>query len=433
MNSLEFARQHTEQFIARRRDLHKHPEPGWLEYRTAAFAATVLTELGYDIKAGAEVLDLDARMGLPSEAVMKAAMERAIAEGADPKWVDIFGYGKTALVATMKFSDDGPTVAFRSDIDSNDVQESDSPEHMPAREGFSSIHDKAMHACGHDVHLTMILGLAEYLATNKDKLQGTVKLIIQPAEEGVRGAAAMEAAGVVDDVDIFFGTHIGIDKNLAGCLACSDPGFLATSKIDASFQGYSAHAGASPEQAKNAMLAACTAVINLQAIARHSKGISRVNVGTLEAGTGRNVTPDVASLKLEIRGETTEINDYMEQRCHTILEAAAAMHDCTVNITKASSAPVVMNSDTLATEVQELANELGIFKRVDFSYSGGGSEDCAYFTRRVIERGGQATYMILGSDIKAPHHNPLFDIDEKDMIHGVALMGVLAEKYLKSK
>ncbi len=216
-------------------------------------------------------------------------------------------------------------------------------------------------------------------------------------------------------------------------LACSDPGFLATSKIDASFQGYSAHAGASPEQAKNAMLAACTAVINLQAIARHSKGISRVNVGTLEAGTGRNVTPDVASLKLEIRGETTEINDYMEQRCHTILEAAAAMHDCTVNITKAGSAPVVMNSDTLATEVQELANELGIFKRVDFSYSGGGSEDCAYFTRRVIELGGQATYMILGSDIKAPHHNPLFDIDEKDMIHGVALMGALAEKYLQSK
>ena len=109
------------------------------------------------------------------------------------------------------------------------------------------------------------------------------------------------------------------------------------------------------------------------------------------------------------------------------------MHDCTVNITKAGSAPVVMNSDTLATEVQELANELGIFKRVDFSYSGGGSEDCAYFTRRVIERGGQATYMIIGSDIKAPHHNPLFDIDEKDMIHGVALMGALAEKYLQSK
>lgn len=430
MNSIEFAQSKKEEYIARRRDLHRHPEPGWLEYRTAAFAATVLTKLGYEVAAGAEVLDLDSRMGLPSEAQMKAAMDRAVAEGADPTWVDVLGYGKTALVATMHFEAEGPTVAFRADIDSNDVSESHEANHLPFDEGFASTHENAMHACGHDAHLTMLLGLAEYIATNKDHFKGTVKLIVQPAEEGVRGAYAMMKAGVVDDVDILFGMHIGIDKALAGALACSDPGFLATTKLDAHFQGYAAHAGASPEKAKNAMLAACTAVLNMQAIARHSAGISRVNVGTLEAGTGRNVTPDRATLKLEVRGETTEINEYMEERCRTILNGAAMMHDCTVDVVKAGGTPAVVNTEALAKEVQTLAEGTKLFDRVDFAYSGGGSEDCAYFMRRVIERGGQATYMILGSDIKAPHHNPHFDIDEADMIKGVAWLGALADKYL---
>ena len=84
---------------------------------------------------GAEVLDLDSRMGLPSEDVMKAAMARAMDEGADPELVEKMGYGKTAIVATMKFSDDGPVVAFRADMDSNDVIESKASNHTPAKNG----------------------------------------------------------------------------------------------------------------------------------------------------------------------------------------------------------------------------------------------------------------------------------------------------------
>ena len=431
MNSIAFSQSKREEYIARRRDLHRHPEPGWLEYRTAAYAATVLSELGYEIKAGAEALNLNARMGLPSEEEMKAAMDRAIAEGADPKWVEIFGYGKTALVATMKFSDDGPVIAFRNDIDSNDIGESQDADHRPVKDGFASIHPKAMHACGHDAHLTMALGLAEYVATHKDQYKGTIKFIVQPAEEGVRGGYAMKEAGVVDDVDILFGIHIGIDKNLAGCLACSDPGFLATTKLDANFHGYAAHAGARPEEQKNAMLAACTAVLNLQAIARHNAGMTRINVGTLTAGTGRNVTPDCATLKLETRGENTEINTFMENRAKTILNAAAAMHDCTVDIEVAGTAPAVVNSEDLAHDVMAIAEKLNLFKRIDLVYEGGGSEDCAHLMQRVIDNGGKATYMILGSAIKASHHNPRFDIEEEDMLNGIALLGALADNFLK--
>ena len=288
-----------------------------------------------------------------------------------------------------------------------------------------------MHACGHDAHMTMGLGLAEYVAAHKDEFKGTIKLIFQPAEEGVRGAKAMAEAGVVDDVDLMFGMHIGFNEKLSNCFACSDHGFLATTKLDAVFHGYSAHAGGSPEKAQNAMLAGCTAVLNLQAIARHSQGASRMNVGVFESGTGRNVTPDVAVLKLETRGATTEINDYMIERSKTIIKGAAEMHDCTFEITKQGETPAGRISDDLAREVQAIVEPLGIFKEVPFDYSGGGSEDCAYFLNRVIDRGGRATYMVVGSAIKAPHHNPLFDIDEEDMLNGIVALGTIAAHYLK--
>lgn len=431
--SIAFANDNKERFIAMRRDLHQHPEPGWLEYRTAAMAGDRLTELGYDLKVGKEVVKAESRMGLPDEAVMQKAMERAIAEGANPKWVEAMGYGFTGMVATMHFDESGPVVAFRADIDSNDVMESTAEDHLPVKEGFASQHEKAMHACGHDAHLTMALGLAEYIATHKDGLHGTFKLILQPAEEGVRGAKSMVDAGVVDDVDIFFGMHIGINKNIAGCLACLNNGFLATTKLDVTFKGYSSHAGGSPELGKNSLLAACTAALNLQAISRHSKGNSCINVGVLESGTGRNVIPDRAYLQIETRGATGEVNDYICKRAYEVLKGAAAMYENEVEIKEMGSAPACINSEDLAKEVQVLAKDLGIFKDVPLTNEGGGSEDCAYFLERVIGKGGRATYMILGSDIPAPHHNPKFNIDEKDMINGIALTGALVESYLQGK
>lgn len=431
MSVKDFVQQRRDALIAMRRDFHMYPEPAWLEYRSAAKVADRLISLGYDVALGADVLDLESRMGLPSDEIMKAAMDRAIKEGANPELVEKMGYGKTAIVATMNFGGEGPVVAFRVDMDSNDVIEAKEDSHVPTKEGFRSCHDKAMHACGHDAHMTMGLGLAEYLATHKDEFKGTIKLIFQPAEEGVRGAKAMVDAGVVDDVDYMFGLHIGFNENYANCFACSNHGFLATTKLDAVFHGYSAHAGSSPDKAKNAMLAGCTAVLNLQAIARHGQGASRMNVGIFESGTGRNVTPDRAVLKLETRGATTEINDYVIGRAETIIKAAAEMHDCTYEITKQGETPSCRMSDELAPEIQSIIEPLGIFRAVPLDYSGGGSEDCAYFLNRVISRGGMGTYMLVGSAIKAPHHNPLFDIDEEDMLNGIIALGTIATHYLK--
>ena len=401
-----------DEMVERRRDLHRHPETGWTEFRTASMIIGELKKLGYDVKFGADVIDEKSMMGVPSEAELTDYMQRAINEGADPELVKKMAGGKTGIVATLKTDKPGKTVAFRFDMDCNDVEEERCDEHRPAKEGFASEHKKAMHACGHDGHVTIGLSAAKLLAANKARLAGTVKLIFQPAEEGVRGAFAMMNAGVVDDVDYLFGGHIGFKATADNCLVTMTDGFLATTKLDAEFTGVSAHAGAAPEQGKNALLAAAQAAISLNTIPRHSKGSSRINVGVLNAGTGRNVVPDIAAIKLETRGATTEIDEYMVTEAKRILNACAAMYDVKVKITMAGAAPACFADKELGHEVAELIEEKCHYDEVVEYVDMGGSEDCGYFMERVQQHGGRALYMMYGTKIAAGHHNSHFDFNE---------------------
>ena len=401
-----------DEMVERRRDLHRHPETGWTEFRTASMIIGELKKLGYDVKFGADVIDEKSMMGVPSEAELADYMQRAINEGADPELVKKMAGGKTGIVATLKTDKPGKTVAFRFDMDCNDVEEERCDEHRPAKEGFASEHKKAMHACGHDGHVTIGLSAAKLLAANKARLAGTVKLIFQPAEEGVRGAFAMMNAGVVDDVDYLFGGHIGFKATADNCLVTMTDGFLATTKLDAEFTGVSAHAGAAPEQGKNALLAAAQAAISLNTIPRHSKGSSRINVGVLNAGTGRNVVPDIAAIKLETRGATTEIDEYMVTEAKRILNACAAMYDVMVKITMAGAAPACFADKELGHEVAELIEEKCHYDEVVEYVDMGGSEDCGYFMERVQQHGGRALYMMYGTKIAAGHHNSHFDFNE---------------------
>ena len=401
-----------DEMVERRRDLHRHPETGWTEFRTASMIIGELKNLGYDVKFGDDVIDEKSMMGVPSEAELADYMQRAISEGADPELVKKMAGGKTGIVATLKTDKPGKTVAFRFDMDCNDVEEERSEEHRPAKEGFASEHKKAMHACGHDGHVTIGLSAAKLLAANKARLAGTIKLIFQPAEEGVRGAFAMMNAGVVDDVDYLFGGHIGFKATINNCLVTMTDGFLATTKLDAEFTGVSAHAGAAPEQGKNALLAAAQAAISLNTIPRNSKGSSRINVGVLNAGTGRNVVPDIAAIKLETRGATTEIDEYMVTEAKRILNACAAMYDVKVKITMAGAAPACFADKELGHEVAELIEEKCHYDEVVEYVDMGGSEDCGYFMERVQQHGGRALYMMYGTKIAAGHHNSHFDFNE---------------------
>jgi aminobenzoyl-glutamate utilization protein A len=211
-------------------------------------------------------------------------------------------------------------------------------------------------------------------------------------------------------------------------------GHLASAKLDVTFRGRAAHAGGHPDEGRNALLAAANAVVGLYGISRHHAGRSRVNVGTLKAGSGRNVIADEATMAMEVRGETEAIADYMLERAEAVLKGAALAQDVTVEIKLAGRTTVAASDEALS---QRLASALsGRLTGVDVdagSHVTGGSEDATYFMRRVQERGGQAIYAVVGSDIPSGHHTPEFDIDEKDfpwaieaLATGIAALG--AEK-----
>ncbi|MDU2064114.1 MAG: amidohydrolase [Sporomusaceae bacterium] len=430
---IELAKALSETTIARRRDFHKHPETAWTEFRTAALIADVLTDLGYEVQVGAEVVNEAAMMGVPSSEELERCRQRALAEGAKEQWVAKMTGGKTGVVGTLSFAKPGPTVALRFDMDANDLSEVAELDHRPYAEGFASIHQGAMHGCGHDGHSAIGLAVAEILKSLASQLAGQVKLIFQPGEEGVRGAKSMVAAGVVDFVDSILGMHLGVSLTKLGQLSYKTDGFFATTKIDALFQGKAAHAGGAPEQGANALVAAATALLNLQALSRHSQGDSRVNVGVLSGGSGRNVIPDQAFLALEVRGETSEVNQFMKERVLHILEGAAMMQGVTVEHKEMGSAAGCRNDEALARQVETAAVATGLFDEVTAANAGGGSEDFTYFMEGVQAHGGQAVYTMVGTELAAPHHNGRFDFNEAALWRAAAFLSTTVCQLLQSE
>ncbi len=406
--------------VTYRRDFHRYAESGWLEFRTASLVARRLADLGFDVHVGRDVMCDTARMGVPDQATLDAAWERAVTQSGDSAYLEALKGGFTGVVGVLK-SGDGPTVGLRFDMDALNIQESIAETHRPAREGFASVNDGMAHACGHDGHAALGLGVAEVLMALRDAFRGTVKLIFQPAEEGVRGAKSMVEAGVVDDVDVLLGLHLYGRWN-PGEIECARSNFLATSKFDALIKGEPAHAGGDPQAGKNALLAATTAVLNLYAIPRHREGATRINVGKLIAGEGRNVICPEARLVIETRGATTELNDYMVERATRVLTSAAAMYDCTVDIIAMGSAPLAESDKTLGERVEAIALSMEGFS-LHPPESGGGSEDYTYMMCRVQERGGMATHIGLGAGIGAGgHHTATFDFDERALVSAVKLL-----------
>ncbi|MBN1639841.1 MAG: amidohydrolase [Anaerolineae bacterium] len=406
-----------------RRDLHRHPEAGWTEFRTASLIARRLTEMGYVVLTGSDVMRSEARMGVPADEVLASCWERAALEGGDRPYMEVMRGGYTGVVGVLTHGQ-GPTVALRFDIDAVDVDESQDSAHRPAREGFASLHPGVSHACGHDAHAAAGLAIAYVLGELRDAVRGTVKLVFQPAEEGVRGAKPMVAAGVVDDVDYLVGHHVYSGWKL-GEIVAGMGGYLATHKFDAVFRGRAAHAAGEPQQGKNALLAAATAAINLYAIARHREGATRINVGQLNAGTGRNVIPAEARMAIETRGKTEALSSYMYEAALRTLRGAAEMHGCTVETCLMGSAASAYSDPALAARVEALAVTLGGFT-VRTPEESSGSEDLTYMMARVQSRGGLATNVGIGADLGGwGHHSERFDLDERAIGAAIRLLSAL--------
>lgn len=425
------AKELREYSISLRRDFHKYPESGFTEFRTVAKIIEYLRELGLDVKYGSEVINTAAVLGVPDESTIEKARIRAISEGADEQLVRSVENGATAVVATIygAAGNGDSTVAFRFDIDSNELDESESLDHLPFAEGYSSVHKGYAHACAHDGHIAIGLTLAKILSENTDCFSGKIKLIFQPAEEGVRGADAMVAAGVVDDVDVFFSGHIGIAATNTGTFFASTENFLCATKYDAEFFGISAHSGLKPEEGKNALLAAAQATLSLHAVSRHSAGATRINVGVISGGSVRNVIPSYARIQFETRGINSTVNDYMKNRAEAIVAASAMMYDVESTLNCVGNAESFEPDVDFGEEIAEFAKATDIFPDVRNVGSMNASEDCTAFMNRVISRGGKATYMMFGSDLASQHHTPEFDFDENVLPDAVALLALLAIKY----
>ena len=197
------------------------------------------------------------------------------------------------------------------------------------------------------------------------------------------------------------------------------------------FTGRPAHVAGAPHEGNNALLAAAAAALSLHGIAPHSGGSMRVNVGVLNAGTGRNVIAGKAFIKAETRGQTQAIADYVYRRAQEILKGAAAMYGTEVAVTKTGAGTDAVGDAPLVAKIGNAVRKLGIFQEVLETVQGGGSEDATWMMRRVQELGGQASYLALGADIAAPHHNGCFEIDEGSMVLGVKALSAIASELMQ--
>ncbi|MEF8843295.1 MAG: M20/M25/M40 family metallo-hydrolase [Haloarculaceae archaeon] len=183
-----------------RRNLHAHPEAGWKEFRTTAMVADELESLGYEVHLGGEAVDPDERLGVPSEDELAAAMDRARRDGAPEAYLDRMD-GVTGCVAVREFGEAGPVVGVGVDMDALERTEARDEDHRPVREGFVSRYPDEMHACGHDGHTAIGLGIARWFAEAAEDggedggFDGTLKLFFQPAEEGGRGGPPRRGDG----------------------------------------------------------------------------------------------------------------------------------------------------------------------------------------------------------------------------------------------
>lgn len=405
------------QMVQDRRFLHAHPEEGWCEFETTYYVVERLQKLGLKVLSGLEIIEPQAVMGR-NESIVKAAEERAISHGVPVDFLKKLN-GYTGAVAVLETGKPGPVTAIRVDIDCLPIEETTEPNHEANLGNYHSEYSGFSHACGHDGHTAVGLGVAAWLADHKDELNGTIKILFQPAEEGVRGAAAMAAKGIVDDVDWFVGAHIGCSAHL-GEVGVSHQGYLATTKFDLEYDGIQAAAG-SPEKGRSALMCAAATCMTLGSLPGHSQGISRVQIGKLISGTGRNIIAPHAYLQLEVRGETTEINDYMAKNVEMAVKGLADAYGVKYKLTRMGEAVTYKGDEEAINLVKAAASETEGVINVYDTNSKVGSEDCTVLIRRVQQHGGKAAFFYYGCNHPGHHRADFCIQDEQSLPVGLGV------------
>lgn len=389
--------------ITTRREFHHHPELGWREIETTQRIAKALSAAGFEVIAGRDMLRNSPRLGMSKFPVP--------------------GEGDTGCIAVFDSGRAGPTVCLRVDIDALPIREA-RVDHRPAREGWASTAEAVMHACGHDGHISIGLGVARVLRPLLDSAKGKLLVLFQPAEEGGRGARAVVDAGWMADVDLLIAVHLGLGVP-SGSVAIGVDGFLATRKFTVALTGRAAHAGRSPEDGRNALLAACQTALGLHSLAQSSESGIRVNVGVLTAGTSLNIVPEQAIFEFEIRAAAMPALTALETRCRRMIEATAAAHEVETHIELRGEASSWVNPAEVVAWAEAVNRVAGAFPKNIVGHSFGASEDATLLANAVAERGGTAGIFVLGADLVDGHHTPHFDFDEDVLTEGVLFLTAL--------
>lgn len=424
-------------YIEYRREFHKYPELGWEEIRTSARIAEILEKMGYrNVLMGTEVVNPESIIEPErrSEEEKKSAVERAVRQGADPAYA-ARTEGFPGVIAVLDTGRKGPVTAFRFDIDALPYEEPQRQGYRPYEEGYISVNRGRVHACGHDAHTACGLGIAEQLLSLKEALCGRIKFIFQPAEETFCGAQSIVDRGHLDDADHFLALHVALTAEgkpmVSHSMSCGNNDFLSDRQLDVTFHGRAAHPCGASQDGKNALLAACTAALNIHTIAPHEEGFCRVNVGKLQAGAAANTIAPEAKLSVEFRGETPNISRYVERRVFDCLNGAAKTYDLTYSYLDYGEVPAGKSDSAMMDIMKEVSENVAWFDNVYYEGNVSGTDDASIMMTKVQENGGIAAYVGIGTDADTTVHCPDFDFDEECIPAGIELFVKAAERIHK--
>lgn len=377
-----------EELVARRRDLHMHPELAFEEVRTAGIVAEELNKLGLEVQTGV---------------------------------------GKTGVVAILDGDQDGPTILVRADMDALPVHEQNSTEYISTYEG-------KMHACGHDGHVAIALGVAKLLTHHRDQIRGRVKFVFQPAEESGGGARAMIADGVLANPrpDVSLGLHLWNSVPVGTFGVASGPVMAGASVFEIEISGSGGH-GALPHETIDPIICASQITLALQTIA--SRNVNPldtvvVSVTQIHAGTTNNVIPSSASVSGTFRAFRTEVRDMVTKRIQEIAEYTASALGCRAEVTINHYTTPVTNDADVSEKARQAFMKLGVKGEQFREERTMAAEDVGEFMTDI-----PGMYFFVGSgnqarDLHYAHHHPRFDFDEDALPLGVALLSAAVADYV---
>ena len=368
-----------DKIVALRRDIHREPE------------------LGFDTEKTAQKV-LEALDGLPLE------IQTGVAEN--------------GIVATLKGAGEGPTVGLRADMDAL-------PIHEETGLDFASGTDGKMHACGHDGHTSMLVGAAHTLAGMQDRLNGTVKFIFQPAEEGGGGGGVMVDEGVAEDMDSIFALHLWPGLPFGTAATKAGPIMAAADAFKMKVTGKGGH-GAMPHLTADAIAISAQVVTALQTIvAREVDPVEPavLTVGQIEAGSAFNIIPEVAHLKGTVRALNADLRQSIPQRMEELARGVAQGMRGDVDLDYTFSYPVTVNDEASARLALGVIGELfGKDNSLDLPNPSMGGEDFAFFLEKLP---GAFVWLGVGEEVSGLH-TPTFAFDEEILPRGAALLTAFA-------